>query len=182
MVSCEVIWPSASMLSTKYQPSVSCEWIAVGGTIESRHGPMEHFVGMWALQAVCTWNKQSMKSRDSAWSNVTSCAVKRNFWLHAICAGTEQHSTYQIRWENWWFGLRVWCLGKCFGLGFEKENNLSLRLSPIFFSGYSYFRTVACCGYLTSYQKVLIYTRDIKKVIVKIQSFTPRSQITDKQN
>jgi len=25
-----------------------------------------------------------------------------NFWLHTICACTEQHSTYQIRWENWW--------------------------------------------------------------------------------
>jgi len=52
-------------------------------------------------------------------------SVKRNFWLHAICACTEQHSTYKICWENWWFGLRVWCLGKCFGLGFmlqlEKE-------------------------------------------------------------
>jgi len=45
-------------------------------------------------------------------------SVKRNFWLHAMCACTEQHSTYKIRWENWWLGLRVWCLGKCVGLGF----------------------------------------------------------------
>jgi len=30
--------------------------------------------------------------------------VKRNFWLHAMCACTEWYSTYQIRWENWWFG------------------------------------------------------------------------------
>ena len=52
-------------------------------------------------------------------------SVKRNFWLHAPCACTEQHSTYKIRWENWWLGLRIWCLGKCVGLGFmlqlEKE-------------------------------------------------------------
>jgi len=51
--------------------------------------------------------------------------VKRNFWLHAICACTEQNSTYQIRWENWWSGLRIWGLGKCVGLVFmvqlEKE-------------------------------------------------------------
>jgi len=33
-------------------------------------------------------------------------SVKRNFWLHAICACTEQHFAYEIRWENWWFGLR----------------------------------------------------------------------------
>ena len=38
--------------------------------------------------------------------------------------------------------LWVWCLGKCFGLGFEKENNWVLRLRPIFFSGFSYSRTV----------------------------------------
>jgi len=24
------------------------------------------------------------------------------FLTYAICACTEQHSTYQIRWENWW--------------------------------------------------------------------------------
>jgi len=29
-------------------------------------------------------------------------SVKRNFWLHAIRACTEQHSTYKICWENWW--------------------------------------------------------------------------------
>ena len=56
--------------------------------------------------------------------------VKRNFWLtniwlHVICACTEQHSIYQIRWENWWLGLRIWCLVKRIGLAFilqlEKE-------------------------------------------------------------
>ena len=31
--------------------------------------------------------------------------VKRNFWLHAMCACTEWYSTYQIRWENWWLVL-----------------------------------------------------------------------------
>jgi len=45
-------------------------------------------------------------------------SVKRNFWLHAIYASTEQHSTYKMRKKNWWLGLRVWCLGKCVGLGF----------------------------------------------------------------
>jgi len=90
-----------------------------------------------------------------------------NFWLHAICACTEQHSTYQIRWENWWLGLRIWCLGKCVGLGFmlelEKEKNWSLRLNPIFVTGCTYSRTVACYGYLTSNQNVLIYTTHMKK-------------------
>jgi len=42
-------------------------------------------------------------------SRITS--FKRNFWLHAICACTEQHFTCKMRWENWWLGLRVWCLG-----------------------------------------------------------------------
>ena len=42
----------------------------------------------------------------------------RNSWPHAICACTEQRSLYQIRWENWWLGLRGWCLGKYVGLGF----------------------------------------------------------------
>ena len=61
-------------------------------------------------------NKQTKQNRtfdNSAGGCITS--VKRNFWLHALCACTEQHSTYQIRWENWWLGLRIWCLGKCVG-------------------------------------------------------------------
>jgi len=37
----------------------------------------------------------------------------------------EWYYTCQIRWENWWLRLRVWCSGKCvgleFGLGLEKE-------------------------------------------------------------
>jgi len=28
--------------------------------------------------------------------------VKRNFWLHVMCACTEWCSTHQIHWENWW--------------------------------------------------------------------------------
>jgi len=32
----------------------------------------------------------------------------RNFWLYAVYACTEEHSTYKIRWQNWWSGLRVW--------------------------------------------------------------------------
>jgi len=59
--------------------------------------------------------------------------VKRNFWLYAICACTEQHSTYQIRWENWWFGLRIWCLAKCVWLGLMLQLE---RVSPIFFTGF----------------------------------------------
>jgi len=35
-------------------------------------------------------------------------SVKRNFWLHAIRACTEQHSTYQMHWENWWLRVRVY--------------------------------------------------------------------------
>jgi len=48
-------------------------------------------------------------------------------------------------------------------LQLEKENNSSLRLSPIFFTVFTYSRTVACCGYLTFNQKVLIYITHIKK-------------------
>ena len=70
-----------------------------------------------------THSAQRWLIKNSVGGWITS--VKRNFWLHAICACTEQHSTYKIRWENWWLGLRVWCLGKCAGLGFmlqlEKE-------------------------------------------------------------
>jgi len=33
----------------------------------------------------------------------------------------------------------------------------------MFFSAYSYSRAIACCGYLTSNQKVLIYTTHTKK-------------------
>ena len=74
--------------------------------------------------------------------------------------------------------LGFYCLGKCVGLGFmlqwEKEINWSLRLSPIFFTGFTCSRTVACCGHLTSNQNVLIYTTHIKKVIAKLCSFTLR--------
>ena len=93
---------------------------------------------------------------------------------------------------NWWLGLRVWCLGMCVGLGYtlqlEKENNWSLRLSQIFFTGFSYSRTVACCGYLTPNQKVLSYTTHIKNVIAKLYlvCFIPLCQTlflySEKQN
>jgi len=66
-------------------------------------------------------------------------------------------------------------------LQLEKENTWSLRLSPIFFTGFTYSRTVACCEYLTSNQKVLIYTTHIKKVIAELYSFTLRLEITDKK-
>jgi len=33
--------------------------------------------------------------------------VKRNFWLHTMCASTEWYSAYQIPKEKWWLGLRV---------------------------------------------------------------------------
>jgi len=49
------------------------------------------------------------------------------------------------------------------------------------FGGYSYSRTVACCGYLTSNQKVLIHTTHIKQAIAKLYSFALRSKTTDKQ-
>jgi len=40
---------------------------------------------------------------------------------------------------------------------------------------------MACCGYLTSNQNVLIYTAHIKEVIPKLHLFILRSKITDKQ-
>jgi len=124
-------------------------------------------------------NRQNRTFYNSVGGWITG--VKRNFWLHATCACTEQHSTYQICWENWWLGLRIWCLGKWFMLQLEKENNWSLRLIPIFFTGFTYSRTVARCEYLTSNRKVLIYITRIKKVIATLYSFTLRSKITDKK-
>ena len=49
------------------------------------------------------------------------------------------------------------------------------------FSGYIFSCTIACCGYLTFNKKLSIYTTRIKKVIVKLYSFTLRSKISDKQ-
>jgi len=57
---------------------------------------------------------------------------------------------------------------------------LKSKLSSIFFTGFTYSRTVACRGYLTSNHKGLIYTTH-KKVIAKLNSFTLRSKITDKK-
>jgi len=56
----------------------------------------------------------------------------------------------------------------------KKKNNWGPRISPIFFSGYSCFRTKGCCGYLTSYKKVLIYKTHIKKVIAKLFFYSER--------
>jgi len=70
-------------------------------------------------------------------------SVKQNFWLHAICACAEQHSTYKIRWENWSLVLRVWCLGKCVGLGFvlqlEKEKSLKSEIKSNIFHWFYLF-------------------------------------------
>ena len=54
-------------------------------------------------------NRQNRTCYNSVGGWITG--VKRNFWLHAICACIEQHSTHQIRWENWWLGLRIWFFG-----------------------------------------------------------------------
>jgi len=48
------------------------------------------------------------------------------------------------------------------------------------FSGYGFFRTVAC-GFPTSNQKVLVYTTHTKKVIVKLYCYTLRSKIPEKR-
>jgi len=37
--------------------------------------------------------------RLQVWSEISDL---RNFWFHAMCSCTEQHFTYQIRWEKWW--------------------------------------------------------------------------------
>jgi len=69
----------------------------------------------WLFNRVTTFsqtvtdNNNVFLSADTK-SAHTLCTTERtfyfsdlqNFWLHAICACTEQHSTYQIRWENWW--------------------------------------------------------------------------------
>jgi len=41
------------------------------------------------------------------------CPVSSEISDFAPCAHAQEHSTYQIRWENWWLGHRIWCLGKC---------------------------------------------------------------------
>jgi len=48
-------------------------------------------------------------------------------------------------------------------------------------NGFTYSLNVACCGYLKSNHKVLIYATHITKVIAKLYSFTVRSKISDKQ-
>ena len=67
------------------------------------------------------------------------------------------------------------------GWGEKKKRNWDLGLSPKISSGYSYSRSIACWGYLTYNQKVLIYTTHIKKVITKLNFFILRNTITDKQ-
>jgi len=49
------------------------------------------------------------------------------------------------------------------------------------FNGKSYSRAVACCGYVTSNQYVLIYTTHIKKLTVRLYFFMLRSKTTEKQ-
>jgi len=58
------------------------------------------------------------------------------------------------------------------------EKQLQSKIKSNIFTGFTYSRTVACCGYLASNQKVS-FTQHIKKVIVKHCSFTLRSKITD---
>ena len=80
-------------------------------------------------QNVCFKSRQNRTFCNSIGGWITG--VKRNLWFHPICACTEQHFTYELRWENWWLRLRVWCLGKCVGLGFmlqlEKEKKLKTK-------------------------------------------------------
>jgi len=45
---------------------------------------------------------------------------------------------------------------------------------------YSYSRAIACCGYLTFIQNVLIYTSHIRKVISRLYFFILKSKITEK--
>jgi len=57
-----------------------------------------------------TYSAQRWLNKDRTFYNSVGgwiTSVKRNFWLRATCTYTEQHSTYKIRWENWWLGLRV---------------------------------------------------------------------------
>jgi len=42
-------------------------------------------------------------------------------------------------------------------------------------------RAIACCGYLTSNQNVLIYTTHMKKLIARLYFFILRSKISEKQ-
>jgi len=71
-----------------------------------------NLISQWSKKR---WISEAVSSEISA---------SRNFRLHAMCACKEQFSTYQTRWENWWLGLKVWCLGKCVALGLEKVKSL----------------------------------------------------------
>jgi len=56
---------------------------------------------------------------------------------------------------------------------------IQTRPSPKTFHGESYTRSIACCGFLTSSQYVLIYTTHIKKVILRLYFFILRSKINN---
>jgi len=49
------------------------------------------------------------------------------------------------------------------------------------FQWLSFSGDIACCGYLTSNQNVLIYTTHIKKVPARLYFFVLRSEITETQ-
>ena len=75
------------------------------------------------------------------------------------------HMIYAVKTDDYglWIHVYVSVLGWGLGQGEKNKNNWGRRLSPNIFSGWTYPRIIACCGYLTPNQKVLIYTTHTKK-------------------
>jgi len=66
----------------------------------------QHYTALFIFSTLAT-QLASLHSRQLASCCICfvfflHCGVKRNFWLHTMCACTEWYSTCKIRWENWW--------------------------------------------------------------------------------
>jgi len=63
----------------------------------------------------------------------------------------------------------------------RKRKIIEVKTKTENFQWLKYFHAIACCGYLTSSQNVVIYTTHIKKLIASLYLFVLRSKITEKQ-
>ena len=101
--------------------------------------------------------------------------VKRNFWLAGFLTSRHvrkhrvifyiSHKLRKLMIRDQGLVFRYVCRVRV------RKKNWGLRISPTFLSGYSYSRTVACVGYLTPNQKVLICTTHIKNVNANLIPF-----------
>ena len=68
--------------------------------------PRRHEVHSIQTHTFCTTLVNKNRTFYNSVGGWIKC-VKRNFWLHVMCACAEQHSTCKTPWENWWLGLGV---------------------------------------------------------------------------